>query len=200
MVNEQDAVQVINLMQQAACEQLIAFHLKELALEVLRTDLHPGGAAHLLADVRQREAALLFGLRAFGMKHLRIDKHELVFRPLTEADIDDSELFGDADLRGGETDAFSRVHAIEHLLSQLSELGVELGDGFAFFREDRVGVLEDGVQLVGLLTGGIAGGKAGLALGLSGSVCSITQRATVSATMASAATPAAGTTQTSDRS
>src|SRR4051794_38143046 len=59
MANKQPAVQVVNLMQKGAGEQVIAGFFKPVSFHILRADGYDIGARHVLAKVGQAQAAFL---------------------------------------------------------------------------------------------------------------------------------------------
>ncbi len=59
---------VVDLVQQRARQQLLAFDLEPLAMLVLRLHLHPCRAVHLLANIRQAEAAFFLDLLALASR------------------------------------------------------------------------------------------------------------------------------------
>ena len=156
---------------------------------------------HFLAELRDAEAAFVGSLPAFGVNDLRIDEHDLRLGIFLECDIDDRDALANADLRSCQPDAVRGIHALEHVVDELAQFVVELGDGGGLLLQNRVAKFHDRVdhlEVSQLLTISFVvsphfgdGVAAKLFQG---------QRAMVSATMASAATPAAGTTQTSERS
>src|ERR1039457_942093 len=126
--DEQHAVEVVDLMLDAAREQLSAVHLEPLAALVLGADADFGGADHFLADIGEAEAAFVLVLFALLEDDLGIDEHQAVFGDLAHAEIDDRDAPGDVHLRSGQADALGGVGGLEHVRDQLAQLGVELGD------------------------------------------------------------------------
>src|SRR5262249_20578816 len=59
MVDEQHAVEVVDLVLQAGGEQSVGFHHLFLAIKIEVGDAHGGGPRHLLVEFRDREAAFL---------------------------------------------------------------------------------------------------------------------------------------------
>ena len=76
MVDEKNSVQVIDLVQQGAREQIFAGDFEGFAFDVLGA--HGGflGAAHRLAKTGDAEAALLAGLLAFLRDDFGIDEND----------------------------------------------------------------------------------------------------------------------------
>jgi hypothetical protein len=94
VANVEPAVQVIGLVQEGARQQVLAGRFKRLALGILRADGDALGAAHLLAETGNAEAALLAHLLAFDFDDGGVDEDELVLRALAVRDIDDGDLRG----------------------------------------------------------------------------------------------------------
>ncbi len=70
------------------------------------------------------KASLLAAFPSFLTDNPGVDKHISIAVP-----IDDDELLGDADLRGGNPDTICRVHGFPHVVDQFSEFTVELRNG-----------------------------------------------------------------------
>src|SRR5579862_4051345 len=140
---EEDAVEVIDLVLESACEEFDALYLEPVTVDVLRANDYLCGAGYLLANLREAEAALFFILLAFAEDDLGIDENDLLFGALLEAEIDDGDAPGDTDLRSGEADALRCVHRLEHVVDELAQLIVELGDGLGGPFENRVGIFDD---------------------------------------------------------
>ena len=161
-------MEVVDFVEHGAGQEFCTLYFEEFAFDVLGADFDPGVALDLFANVGEGEAAFFFGLLAAAVDDFGIDEDEAVFGALVEADVDDGDLLGDGDLGGGEADALGGVHAVEHLVDELGELGGEFGDGFALFEEDGVGVEDDFVELGSGLANLVAGGDAGELLGFLG--------------------------------
>jgi hypothetical protein len=142
-IDEEDAVEMIDLVLHRAGKELFSFNLEPLAFDVLRTYLDPGGALYLLANLGEAETALLFDLLTLTLDDLGVDEHDLLFRVLLEADVDDSEALRDTDLRCGKADALRGVHRLEHLIDEPLQLRVEDSDRLAGFGQNGVGPLYD---------------------------------------------------------
>jgi hypothetical protein len=155
---------VVDFVEQGAGQEGFAFDFKELAFDILGTDFNPFVALDLLVDFGEAQAAFVFELLAAAIDDFGVDEDDFVFGAFLEADVNYGDLFGDADLRSGEADALRGVHAVEHLVDELGQLGGEVGDGFALFDEDGVGIFYDGVEPGGGLADGVAGGLASEAL------------------------------------
>ncbi len=162
-VNEEDAVEVVDLMEHGAGQQFRTFYFKYFPFDVLRTDFNPCITLDFLVDIRKAEAAFLFELLTAAIDDLGVDKDELIFRSLFKAYVYHCDLLGDAYLRSSKADTLGGVHAVEHLFDELSQFRGEFGDWLTLFQQDGVGVFDDRVELGGGLADGVAGHLAGYA-------------------------------------
>src|SRR4051812_5615726 len=140
-------MQVIDLVLERAREQIIAGFLVPLAFDVLRADGRGPGAAYIFAKLWNAEAA--FGLRQFAIElsDLRIDEHQLRIGIFLERDVNDSNAFGDTDLRRRKPDAVSRVHGLPHVIDKLAQFWcVELGDRFGLLFQNGVAKFNDRID------------------------------------------------------
>ena len=85
-------------------------------------------------------------MSALGVDDLRIDQHDLGLGIFLEGDVDDGDALADADLRSGQAHAMRGVHALEHVVGQLAQLVVELGDGGGRLLQYRVAKFHDGID------------------------------------------------------
>ena len=69
MVDEDDAVEVIEFVLYAYAHELVALHFEEFALEVLRLDGDKRRTLHFLIEAGQRQAAFFAFLDLFGVLH-----------------------------------------------------------------------------------------------------------------------------------
>jgi hypothetical protein len=199
------AVEVIDLMLEAAREQFFAVHLKPLAVLILGADAHLGRAHHLLANVGKAEAAFLFVDLALAGDDLGVDDYQLLLGVLAPAQVDDREALGHADLLRGQSGALRGVHGLKHVRGQLAQFGVEFGDRFAGLLTAPARDISQSLESSSLLKApylfdvSVENFVSFPATESPPNFC-WAWAATVSATMASATTPAAGTTQISLRS
>ena len=70
-VDEENAVEMIDLVLHGAGQQLFAFDLNGISVYVLRANLDPCGAADLLANLGQAQAAFFLDLLALALDDLR---------------------------------------------------------------------------------------------------------------------------------
>src|SRR5437868_14846666 len=138
---------------------------------------------------------------ALGADDFRIDQYEFGFGIFLEGDVNDRDALADTDLRGSEADTVCRVHRFEHVFDELLQIIVEDRNRFRGFFENGIAEFYDGVDHQKSFSCWQYPWKLRkVSVMESPPNFSRAQRASVRATMASAATPAAGTTQTSERS
>src|SRR5664279_398027 len=140
------AVEVVGLMQQGTCQQLFAGHLKAFALQVLGPSGDFPRTCDFLAKLRQTQASFVGGDPAFHVNNFRIDQHDLGLWIFLEGDVDDRDAFADADLRRGQAHAVRGIHAFEHVVRQLAQLIVELGNRGRRLLQYRVSELDDWID------------------------------------------------------
>src|SRR5439155_11650096 len=80
VLDEEDAVQVVDLMAEGASEQSLARRRELLAANVLRADRRARGASGVGATIRQAQAAFFLRLLAFRRNDLRIHERQLRLR------------------------------------------------------------------------------------------------------------------------
>src|SRR5687768_4298383 len=132
VVDEELAVQMIDLVLKAPREQFVGIDLDRLSLTVLRLDDDAHRALDVGIDVWNREAALFALLRSFAQQDFRIDDDV----PRT-VDVDDGHALGAPHLRRGEPDALGGVHRLEHVVHELLELRTDLCNGARLLPQDR---------------------------------------------------------------
>lgn len=89
---------MVDFVLEGAGEQLGAFELDGLAVEILGADADFGGARDFVANVGEAEAAFFLDLLPFSVHDLRIDEDDFVLGLLLIADVDDGDALADADL------------------------------------------------------------------------------------------------------
>src|SRR5712691_9649668 len=127
VVDEQDAVEMVDLVLQAGGEEPIGLDLLRRTLEIEVFYLHLRRAFHVAVIFRDREAALLVGRLLRRRPHdLRIDEDLRALGLLFLGQVQGDDALGRADLDGGEPDPGRVVHGLEHVLDQLADAGVDL--------------------------------------------------------------------------
>src|SRR5205823_5399119 len=128
------AVEVVDLVLKTASEELGPGCFVLDAVLVGGADGHATGAVDIAIDVGYRETALFrFFIRTGRRENLRIDQHEP-----GAIDIDDCQPLGAPDLRGGEPDSLRRVHRLEHVGDEVSQLVGDFGDALCRLAKNRV--------------------------------------------------------------
>ena len=155
-VGEEDAVEMVGLVLDGAGGQFVDGDLEPLAFEVECLDDDFLGPADIAVELGEREAAFFAGLGSFAADDLGVDEDDLfVFLGDFARKVDDEQAQGEADLVGGQANAFVFVHQLEHAADDGAQVGVDLGDGPRLPTERGMGVMHD----VHPLTLGGAGGK-----------------------------------------
>src|ERR1035437_899991 len=133
VIDEQLAVQVVDLVLKAHAQQLSTHNLERLALAIERLDHDARRARDVAVQLGDREAAFfpLDGPRA--LDDLRIDEHE----PLA-VHVHHREPLRAAHLRGGEAHAVRGGHRFEHVVDELLQFGREGVDRAGLLAEDRI--------------------------------------------------------------
>src|SRR5687768_3048006 len=132
VVEEQLAVQMIDLVLQAAREQVRRVELEGLAVAVQRANGDARGAVDVAEDLGDRETPLFSAGGAFGVDDLGVHDHDRVV-----LDVDDGEALRSPDLRRGKPDSLGGVHRLEHVIGEATELVGHAVDGRRLLAEDR---------------------------------------------------------------
>ncbi len=130
VIDEENAVQVIDFVLEGAGQKLLTGKLDALAVLILRFHDLPCGAGNGLAETGDAEATFFAGLLSFAEDDFRIDDDDLVGLVFAQADVDDRDLLAEPDLRSGQPDAFGGIHRLEHIGDRLVQFRrIELSDG-----------------------------------------------------------------------
>ena len=140
------AVQMIGLVQEGAGEQFFAGLFEQFSVHVLGANGHFVRARYVLAELWNAQAAFVLDVLALGVNDFGIDENELGVGIFFESYIDDGDAPRNADLRGGQADALGGVHGLEHVVDELLQFFVEGRDFFRGLFEDRIAVLNDGMD------------------------------------------------------
>ena len=143
-VDEQLAVEVVGLVLQDAGHVAFDVGLDFVALEVVRLDVDRLFAHDWSSHFGDAQAAfLVFDLSPALAEH-RIDEHELgIFLRGSPSSIGHEQSVRQIDLIRRQPDAFVRVHQLEHLGDDLSQLGVDLLDRPRQVPQRRMRILDD---------------------------------------------------------
>ena len=197
---------MIGFVEKGARQQLFSRLLVELAIHILSANGNFARARDVLAKFGNAQAAFVLRVTAFGVDDLGIRQHQLGFRIFFEGHVDDRQALGDADLRRSQADAVRGVHRLEHVVDEFLQFVVEDGHRLGALLQHRIAKFYDGVDHSGF-RGSVLFQLLQIAFKIAfgfqhGVAAEFLQgaRASVRATMDSAATPAAGTTHTSERS
>ncbi len=124
MVQEQDAVQVVDLVLDRPRAERGCFDQVAPAIPVCRFDDDPLGAVHVAVDVGNGETPFLAAVPPFPLDDHGIDQdHRVVF-----AGVHHRDAVGGPDLVGGEAHALSRPHRVEQVVHQSTDAVVERFD------------------------------------------------------------------------
>ncbi len=168
MVDEQNAVEMVDLVLENGGEQALGQDFALLPLAVKRAGAHGRWPLDLGVIFRNRKAALLVGRAVLGRPHdLGIDEHLGVgsFFLLGGVDHQKTDRFGD--LNGRESDARRVVHGLDHVIDQAAQIIVDALDLFTDEAQLRVGQNDDRSEgHAGLF----AGEASGLIIGWTGAV------------------------------
>src|SRR5712675_3051463 len=140
MLDEEDAVQVIDFVAEGASQEIFAADFEGFSFGVLRSYGDKLRAQDVAAETWDGEAAFFFALFAFGVNDFGIGEHDFCFGIFSSGYVDHGETQVQADLRGSESDALRSVHGGEHIFGELLEFGVK-------FLYRRGGLLKNGVAI-----------------------------------------------------
>lgn len=150
-IDEEDSVQVIDFVLDAASKNAVAFENVRISVDVLVFQANPIGAFDIPPNSGERKTAFFVGgFGTFEKFELRIDdrhRHDEVDRrfpavegiveiPFALGHVDDAELKILSDLLRRYTDAVRFTHGDDHFLNQIAERWVEAADLLAFRAEN----------------------------------------------------------------
>src|SRR5271156_284995 len=141
--DEENAVEVINFVAERASEEAFAAAFKGSARRILRADGDVLRALHVAAKSREREAAFLFALLAFGINNFGIGEDHFCLGNFSVGDVNNREAQADANLRRGEPYTRGGVHGFEHVRDELLQVVVEFFHPLAGGFEDGVAVFHN---------------------------------------------------------
>src|SRR5690348_16612911 len=143
VLDEKNAVQMIDFVAESASEQVFAANFKRLAEGILCADGHKERPEHIAAKTGERKAAFIFALFAFRVSDFRIGDDNFRFGILPYGSVDYGKPQIDADLRRRKAHALRGVHGDKHIGAKLLQLGVESRDGLRGAFENWIAVLHD---------------------------------------------------------
>lgn len=144
MIQQEHTVEVIELVLDEAAEQLVGFEAHLVAVEIETGDLDLLRTTDLEVPARHRQTSLVEPPFAVGTGDPGVDQHSAIGLAIG-ADVIDEETLLHTDLRGGETEAGGGIHRGEHVVDQLVELAVDLGDLVRLLAKNRVADDTNGV-------------------------------------------------------
>src|ERR1700687_5465785 len=147
MLDEENAVEMIDFMAEGAGEEVFAADFKGFALGVLRPDSYKLRAQDVAAEAGNGEAAFFFALFTFGVNNFGVGKNDFSFGIFPAGYVDHGYAQVQADLGRSESDALRGIHGGEHIFGELLEFGVEILYRRSGLFEDRIAELDDRVDL-----------------------------------------------------
>ena len=132
VVDHQHPLKVVVLVLDRDREEPLGLELERPTVLVLRPDPDARRALDLLAHPGEAQAALAPGDGLVPLEDLRVDEHAQVARLFFVGDVDDEELVGHPDLRGGQADpgAAYMVSAMSLTSSRIAGVTAEMGSPF----------------------------------------------------------------------
>src|SRR5262249_23291659 len=104
------------------------------------------GALDVFGDAGKAEAALRPDDVVLALEDLRVDEDAEIARLALFGDVDHEQLERHADLRRRETHARRRVHRLGHVVHELPDLVVHVGNLLALLAQALVRIVEDGAD------------------------------------------------------
>ena len=143
MIDEQDAIQMVDLMLEASRQNAVRLDLLRAAVAIEITGAHALGPFDVLENVRDRQAPLLTGrklLRSpenFWIREAKRLRRGGCIGAFGHVENDHSFLHGD--LNRGETDAGRGIHGFEHIIHERADALVDFGHRRAHKAQTRIG-------------------------------------------------------------
>jgi hypothetical protein len=132
-VTEDDAIQMISFMLEAASQQSRSLHLDRPAQRILTSADRSIGSSEFQVGAREGQAALVGRLElpilAFGQDDLGVADGTDLAHVIGVRAVEDEDCEIDSYLSCCETDTLRGVHGGEHVPDELVELFIELTDG-----------------------------------------------------------------------
>src|SRR5215469_2484126 len=139
-------VEVIGFVKQGSRQQLLAGDFERLALEILGAGGDFARTSNLFPKLGDAQASFVRCDPPFDVNDLRIDQHDLGVGVFLEGHVDHSNSLADANLRGSQSDAVGGIHALKHVIGELPEFIIELGDRGRRLLQNRIAVFDDGID------------------------------------------------------
>src|SRR5579862_2418356 len=122
MLQEKDAVEVVDFVAEGASQKIFAANLEGFALGVQRFYGDKLRPHNVTAEAGDREAAFFFADFAFGVGNFWIYENDFGFRIFPASDVNDGEANAFADLRRSEANSLRGVHRSEHVFGKFFKL------------------------------------------------------------------------------
>jgi len=116
VVNEQPALEVVELVLYTHRQHVLEVALKNLPAAILGTHAHPSRALHFVKDVGDRQAAFLGAAQALAAQNFRIDEHQRLIAFCR--DVGDNDALVCIHLGCRKPDSGGRVHGVEQIIDQ----------------------------------------------------------------------------------
>src|ERR1700677_5266488 len=144
VVDEENAIEMVDLMLQNGGEQALGQNLAFLPLAVEGAGAHGRGTLDLGVIFGDRETALLVSRALLGRPHdLGIDQHLRVGRFFLLGGVDHPKTDGVGGLNGSEAHALRVVHGFDHVVDQLAQIVVDAFDLLADETQFGIGQNDD---------------------------------------------------------
>jgi hypothetical protein len=126
VIDEQNAVQVVDLVLNCACFEVFGLDPNPFVSELRGLDHDALCSVHIAENVRNGETAFLTPFLSFALDDFGVDQHELI----VVLGLHHGYPAGDTDLIRRETDPVFSVHRIEEIFYQPDDLVLYLTDAF----------------------------------------------------------------------
>lgn len=144
LVDEKHAVEVVQFVLDGAGGQAFGLVFDDFAIEILRFDHHLGAALDGGAQARKAETAFVGEFSFAGTLGYNGVYEYLWVAALFRGEVDDDHAQAFPDLGGGQADAVGVLHRFDHVGGELAQGGVDKGNRFRDFAQNRVWVDADG--------------------------------------------------------
>ncbi len=148
MIDEQDAIQMIDLMLQASRQNAVRLDLSRVAIAIEVTGAHAGRPLDILENVRDRQTALLAGgMLVRSPENFRISETKRLRRrcfTFAFGHVENDHPLLHGDLNRGKPDARRGIHGLKHVVHERADAVVDRGHWRANEAQTRIGKGDDG--------------------------------------------------------
>ena len=145
MVDEQHAVEMVDLVLDAGGEQAVGVHFLHLAITVEVAHAHAAGPLDVTVIIGDRQAAFLVDIQLFRRPdNLRIGDEQGLRLLVLARHVEDQNALGDRHLDRRQPDAGRVVHGLHHVVHELAHRRVDMRHRLGNQLEARIGYLDDG--------------------------------------------------------